>query len=237
MRAVGIVGYKNSGKTTLLIALARELIERGHRVGTVKHASGGLDFPESDTAKHREVVEQVGAISPDESAIFFRGARSLEEILSHLNADFVLIEGFKGEKTFPKVVCLSGRDEDRALFDGLALCAVGSKSSPETGIPVFDPERELGILADLVEEQAFKLPNLNCGGCGVETCYDLACAIVEGTRNVSDCVSLQPTTEVRIDGRLRAISPFIGRIIARTLEGMLSALKGVKKGTLEIKIG
>ncbi len=237
MRAVGIVGYKNSGKTTLVIALARELIERGHCVATIKHTSGGLDFPEGDTAKHREVVEQVGAISPDESAVFFRGASSLEEILSHLNADFVLIEGFKEEKTFPKVVCLSGRDEDRALFDGLAVCAVGSESSPETAIPVFDSERDLGAIADLIEEKAFKLPNLNCGGCGVETCYNLARAIVKGTRSIADCVSLHSGAEVRIDGTLMAVKPFIGRIIARTMEGMLSALKGFKKGTIEIKIG
>jgi transaldolase len=34
-----------------------------------------------------------------------------------------------------------------------------------------------------------------------------------------------------------AISPFIGRIIARTIEGMLSALKGFRKGVIEIRIG
>ena len=237
MRAVGIIGYKNSGKTTLVIALARELIKRGHRVGTVKHASGGLDLLGGDTAKHRAVVEQAGAISSEESAVFFRGAKNLEELLAHIDADFVLIEGFKEEKTFPKVVCLSGRDEDRALFDGLVLCAVGPEIPPEIAVPVFDPERELGAIADLVEEKGFKLPNLNCGGCGVETCYNLARAIVEGTRNASDCVSLRSTTEVRINGTLMAISPFIGRIIARTLVGLLSALKGFRPGAIEIRIG
>jgi len=34
-----------------------------------------------------------------------------------------------------------------------------------------------------------------------------------------------------------AINPFIGRMVARTIEGMLSELKGFKKGTIEIKIG
>jgi len=237
LRAMGVVGYKKTGKTTLVIALARELIERGYHVATVKHAAGGLDFPEGDTARHRTVAEEVGAVSPGEAAIFLRGARSLEEILSHLNADFVLIEGFKEEKTFPKVVCLSGRDEDQALFDGLALCAVGSKSAPGMEVPVFDLERELGAIADLVEEKAFKLPNLNCGGCGVETCYDLARAIVEGKRSAADCVSLHPSVEVRIDGALMAINPFIGRMVVRTIEGMLSELKGFKQGTIEIKIG
>lgn len=237
MRAIGVVGYRKTGKTTLVVALARELIERGYHVATVKHASGGLDLLEGDTARHRAAVEQVGAVSPGESAVFLRGARSLEEILSHLNADFVLIEGFKEEKTFPRVVCLSGREEDQALFDGLALGAVGQESTRGMEIPVFDPERELGAIADLVEEQAFKLPNLNCGGCGYETCYDLACAIMEGKRSVADCVSLHPSAEIRIDGALMAINPFIGRVVARTIEGMLSELKGFKQGAIEIKIG
>ncbi|MFH1009517.1 MAG: molybdopterin-guanine dinucleotide biosynthesis protein B [Candidatus Latescibacterota bacterium] len=237
MRAVGVVGYKNSGKTTLVIALAKELIARGHRVATVKHTSGELDFPSGDTAKHRSVVEQVGAISSGESAVFFRGEKRLEDLLMHLDADFVLIEGFKGEQTFPKFACLSGREEDRALFDGLALCAVGSGSLPDSAIPMFDPQRDLDVLADLVEKHAFKLPNLNCGACGYQTCAELAREIVAGTRSLADCVALHPSAEVRIDGTLMAINPFIGRIIARTIEGMLSALKGFKKGKIEIKIG
>ena len=241
MKAIGIVGYKNSGKTALVMALAPELIERGYRVATVKHASEGVDLPERDTARHREGVEQVGAISSEESAIFFGGAISLEEMLSHLSADIVLVEGFKKEKTFPKVVCLSGREEDQALLDGLVLCAVGTGTVPDVvalrGIPVLDREWEIGAIADLVEGKAFKLPNLNCGGCGYETCYDLARAIVEGRASVDDCVSLHPTTEVWIRGGRIAMNPFIADMVGNTIRGMLSALKGFREGAIEIRIG
>ena len=36
---VGIVGKKNSGKTTLLVAVAAELKRRGLHVASVKHGS------------------------------------------------------------------------------------------------------------------------------------------------------------------------------------------------------
>ncbi|GAG41774.1 unnamed protein product, partial [marine sediment metagenome] len=45
MRTVGIVGYKNSGKTTLTHALARELTRRGHEVAAIKHTTRRLDLP------------------------------------------------------------------------------------------------------------------------------------------------------------------------------------------------
>jgi molybdopterin-guanine dinucleotide biosynthesis protein B len=95
---------------------------------------------------------------------------------------------------------------------------------------------EIGRIAGLVEEKAFKLPNLDCGNCGFETCYELAREIVRGTRSVEDCVSLQPMTEVRIDGELIPMNPFISGIVRSTILGMLSPLKGCRKGKVEISL-
>jgi len=88
-----------------------------------------------------------------------------------------------------------------------------------------------------VEEKAFKLPNLNCGGCGYETCYEMAREIVKGNKSMEDCVSLQPATKVKIDGKLMPMNPFISELVESTVRGLLSPLKGFSKGRIEIKIG
>lgn len=236
MRTVGIVGYKNSGKTTLTHALARELTRRGHEVAAIKHTTHRLDLPGKDTTVLGEAVSQVGFISPQGSGIFWKKPLSLENLIPYLEADVLLIEGFKAEKTFPKIVCLRGELDDQDLFDGLAICAVGSAPERrELDVPFLNLD-EIGRIVDLVEEKAFKLPNLDCGSCGVETCYELAREIVKGTRGVEDCVSLQPTTEVRIDGKLMPMNPFISGIVRSTILGMLSPLKGFKKGKVEISL-
>jgi molybdopterin-guanine dinucleotide biosynthesis protein B len=250
LKVVGIIGYKNSGKTTLTHALARELTGRGHEVAVIKHSSHHLDLPGKDTAMLGEAVGQVGFISPQESGVFWKKSLSLENIIPYLEADIVLVEGFKTEKTFPKIVCLRGEpdDADRGRsedpFDGLAICAVRPADQVEgMDIPSFDRLRtallgrdEVSKIADLVEEKAFKLPNLDCGGCGHERCYDLAREIVAGSGSVEDCVSLRPAAEVKIDGRPMPMNPFISGIVRGTILGMLSSLKGFKKGKIEISV-
>lgn len=245
LKVVGIIGYKNSGKTTLTHALARELTGRGHEVAVIKHSSHHLDLPGKDTTALAEAVGQVGFISPQESGVFWKKSLSLENITPYLEAEFILVEGFKAEKTFPKIVCLRGEPDDRDLFDGLAVCAVlpppsqggagGGSRVEGVDVPLLGRD-EVGKIADLVEEKAFKLPNLDCGGCGHERCYDMAREIVAGTGSVGDCTSLQPSTEIRIDGRPMPMNPFISSIVRSTILGMLSPLKGFKKGKIEISI-
>ena len=249
LKVVGIIGYKNSGKTTLARTLTRELTGRGHEVAVIKHSSHSLDLSGKDTAVLGEAVSQVGFISPQESVVFWKKPLSLENIIPYLEADIVLVEGFKQAKTFPKIVCLGveldNADRDRLddLFDDLAICAVGPDDQVgELAIPSFDKLRtplfgrdEVGLIADLVEEKAFKLPNLDCGGCGHETCYDLAREIVAGSGSVEDCISLHPTTEVKVDGQPLPLNPFISDIVKGTILGMLSPLKGFKKGKVEIR--
>jgi len=236
LRTIGIVGYKNSGKTTLARALAQELVKRGHRVAAVKHSSEGMDFLGKDTARLGEFADRLGFISPLESGVFWKKPLSLENMAPYLEADVLLVEGFKAEKTLPKIVCLRGELDDQDLFDGLAICAVGSAPERrELDVPFLSLD-EIGEIADLVEEKAFKLPNLDCGSCGFETCYELAREIVKGTRSVEDCVSLQPTTEVRIDGKLMPMNPFISSIVRNTILGMLSPLKDFKRGKVEISL-
>jgi molybdopterin-guanine dinucleotide biosynthesis protein B len=239
IKALGIVGFKNSGKTSLLTNLALELTARGYSISTVKHTSCELDLPETDTARHRQFAHQAAAISPKESAIFFRGSMNLEEMLNYVKADFVLIEGFKKEKTFPKIVCLRPGDDPEALLDGLEICVVGALPDDHTGlnVPILDAERDISRIARLVEEKAFKLPNLDCGACGCNTCYELALQIISGSSTIDDCRSLNADVEIKIDDRIMPAKPFISDLVRNTITGLLSSLKGYRKGQIEIRIG
>ena len=244
LKVVGVIGYQNSGKTTLTRALAHELTSRGHQVAVIKHLSHHLDLPGKDTAILGEVVDQVGFISPQGSGVFWTKSLSLEDAIPYLEADIILVEGFKAEKTFPKIACLRGRSDDMDLFDGLAICAVGPADQLERlDVPSFGGLRtpllgrdDVGKIADLVAQKGFKLPSLDCGACGYERCYDMARDVVAGAASVEDCISLQPSTEVTIDGRVMPINPFISSIVRGTILGLLSSLKGFRKGKIEISI-
>ena len=103
---IGIVGRKNSGKTTLLVAVAAELKRRGFRVASVKHGhhSFEIDHPGRDSWRHvhEGEVEAVLFLSSGKLAMVMQlpgEEPGLEEVVgrhyAHRGYDVVLVEGFK----------------------------------------------------------------------------------------------------------------------------------------------
>jgi molybdopterin-guanine dinucleotide biosynthesis protein B len=231
LKLVGLVGFKASGKTTLAVKLAQELTNRGNKVAVVKHAPEGIDILDKDTDKHKKAAQTVAAISENESALFFPGKHSLENMLKYLQSDYVIVEGFKQEKTFPKILCLKEKSDMKKLSDRLEIAAVGNFSG--LNIPVIN---DINKLCDLIEQKAFKLPDLDCGECGYSTCFELAKEIVEGKKTISDCKALLPDIKIKIDQTLLPLNPFAQEIIRNTIKGMLSSLKGYTAGNIKIEI-
>lgn len=103
MKVVGLIGWHNSGKTTLLVALVGELAARGYWVSTIKHAHHAFDVdtPGKDSWRHREAgATEVMVGSGKRWALMheLRGAREpeLTELLNRMSAvDLVIVEGFK----------------------------------------------------------------------------------------------------------------------------------------------
>jgi len=229
MKVVGIAGYKGSGKTHLGINLSEALRRRGYTVAIVKHVQGPLDFPNKDTSLYREHCDQLVATSEDERTEFFKGKFNFDQVLDSLDTDFIIVEGFKEKKSFPKIVCLREKGEEKELSDGLEIVLVGKGN--------FDAERDISTIADLVVKKAFKLPDLDCGDCGFESCYQLAREIVKGKRRVSDCIHLGGDVEVQVAGKRMELNPFVSDILRKTVKGFLSGLKGFREGKIRIKIG
>ena len=234
MRAVGIVGYKKSGKTTLIMRLSQELSAMGYRVGILKHVASTIDFPDNDTSKFRAHAAFVAAISSRESEILLQGKKRIEDILTYCNCEIVLIEGFKKEKTFPKIVCIRNEDEEKELFGGLQLFTASLEPSL-SDYNILDDDH-VQRMASLVSERSFKLPNLNCGHCGYESCYELAMEIVKGKKSIAHCVSLNPPISITVDGTEFPLNPFMSNLFKNSFSAMLSSLKGFKKGRIEIDI-
>ena len=102
MRVYGVIGWKNSGKTSLMERLVAEITGRGFTVSTVKHVHHDvdLDHPGKDTWRHRAAgASEVVLASAHRFAILreHRGPEpDLSEVLARLApVDLVLVEGYK----------------------------------------------------------------------------------------------------------------------------------------------
>ena len=98
----GVIGWKNSGKTSLMERLVFEITGRGFSVSTVKHVhhTVDLDQPGKDTWRHRQAgAREVVLASADRLAILVehRGPEpELPAVLARLApVDLVLVEGYK----------------------------------------------------------------------------------------------------------------------------------------------
>lgn len=102
-KVVGIVGWQNSGKTTLIVDLVTHLTEKGIKVSTVKHAHHAFDIdkPGKDSFKHRDAgASEVMIASASRWALMHELRDTKEPDLPELvarmaDADIIIAEGFK----------------------------------------------------------------------------------------------------------------------------------------------
>ncbi|WP_082210227.1 molybdopterin-guanine dinucleotide biosynthesis protein B [Paenibacillus durus] len=124
-----VVGYKNSGKTTLICELIPLLKAKGCSVAVIKHDVHGFetDRPGTDTWKQREAGAGAVAITgKDQSFIYESRSRELAELIqAFMHYDYVLVEGFK-EEPYPKIVLLRNEAdlELASRLHGVAASAI-----------------------------------------------------------------------------------------------------------------
>ncbi len=105
MRVLSVVGYKKTGKTTLVEQLVAALKQYGS-VGTVKHLHDhSLNTPGTDTWKHANAgADVVIGVTKNELVKFTKNndlASALDE-LADVGMDFAVVEGFK-DSSLPKI--------------------------------------------------------------------------------------------------------------------------------------
>jgi molybdopterin synthase catalytic subunit len=111
MKAFGVVGPSDAGKTTLVERLAARLGEQG-RVGTVKHLDHGpdIDTEGTDTDRHRAAGASVTYGVADDQWFATGEDLTLDGALARLSTevDYAVVEGGHDAR-LPQVV-LGGRD-------------------------------------------------------------------------------------------------------------------------------
>nr|WP_245680489.1 molybdopterin-guanine dinucleotide biosynthesis protein B [Bacillus marinisedimentorum] len=160
-----VVGYQDSGKTTLTVKLIERLSAAGVKAGTIKHHGHG-GMPEigdrgKDTARHREagassvLVEGGGLLNLSAASENGWEPGDFLKIYEQLPVDVILIEGYKKEP-YPKAVLLR-TEEDLHLLDELenikaVICWFDLQSAGVSELPVFHINEEDEYLTSILKE-------------------------------------------------------------------------------------
>jgi len=155
----GVVGWKNSGKTTLVAALVSEFSERGYKVATVKHAHHGFDVdqPGRDSYKLREAGAREVAIVSARRVAIIQELRNepepdLDDVIARLSgSDLVLVEGFKRHGHAKIEARRRETLQTEPLSESLPnVVAIAADHETEAGgLPLF-PLSEVSEIADFI---------------------------------------------------------------------------------------
>lgn len=214
MKILGVAGTKNTGKTTLVTLIVRELVKRGYQVGTIKHTHHEFDLEGKDTWKHREAGAELVVGSGEDTFFLVNERFELEKILKIISSikelDYIVIEGFKFSN-YPKISTTEFTDDFTI-----------------SNVNVFEiNDDDVTNLVDLVEERTYGLiPGSNCGNCGCENCLDMARAIVKGKISEDKC-KMKKLDEVQlfIGDKMIPLNPFVQDFMKKSVMGMISTLK------------
>lgn len=161
MRVYGIVGFRNAGKTGLMVRLVSEFTARGLTVSTIKHAHHAVDVdkPGKDSFRHRQAgATQVILASQARWALMSElrdmPEPALPDLLGKLSpVDLVLVEGYKRDD-HPKIeVFRKDAGHDLLAGEEPTIRAVASDIPlPGCPKPVFDLDDTQAIAAFIASE-------------------------------------------------------------------------------------
>lgn len=160
VKAVAFVARSGTGKTTLLERLLPEFLNRGFRVGALKHDAHrfDIDYPGKDSHRLTAAGAETMLIASAEKMALVKNhseAPSAEELVQTYfsDMDIVLVEGFS-RSTLPKIeLHRKGRNDPllcRGDYNDPGLVAVASDEPLELDVPVLDLNDPRSI-ADFIE--------------------------------------------------------------------------------------
>ncbi len=246
MKVLSIAGFSQTGKTTLSVNLIQELRKRGYSVSSIKDIHFDdftMETPGSNTWKHWEASDNtVFAHSHKETYQIWHHSLSLKEMLSHLDTDWVIVEGMK-EAPLPRIMCAESEADLCNLIDGTVMIISGKIAEHETvykNLSVLHNTKDIQKIADIVEQKVFDVLPLSdpecCTMCGMN-CTEMVAAIIKGEKKRDDCqTDRNQGIKVWIDDKEIVMVPFIQKVLKSMIEAFLSNLKGYRKGKIRIDL-
>ena len=75
-----------------------------------------------------------------------------------------------------------------------------------------------------------RLPRIDCGKCGRETCYEFAVDLVRNKADLKECVTLvsEKKLVLKVNGKIIFLNPWLQDLIRNTIMALISSLKGVE---------
>ena len=159
MKVIGIVGWKNSGKTRLVTSLIRYFINKKLNVATIKHAHHNFEIDKkgTDSYLHRKAGAHEVIISSSKRYAKIEEINGEEMSLKNLvkrinNADIIIVEGFKKEN-HKKIEVIRSINNKEPLYKSLKnIIAIVSNKKINTKIPTFN-DKSIHKIADFILNQ------------------------------------------------------------------------------------
>ena len=239
MKVFSVVGITQSGKTTTIENIIKELRRRRYSVGSVKEIhfeQFAIDTEGSNTYRHKEAGSQlVTARGYYETDILFQEQLSVDEILKFYEHDFVVLEGVT-DANVPKIITAHNEKEVLERLDDLVFAISGKISNTLDeleGLPIINTMENVERLVDLIEEKVYdKLPDFPeecCNKCGYN-CRQLSVMILKGQAKREDCILKDSKVKLQVDGNDIDMVPFVQNILSNAILGVVKELEGYKEG-------
>ena len=158
MKVIGIIGWKNSGKTYFAQQIINKLSKKGLRIGSIKraHHDFEIDKPNTDSYLHRKAGSQKVIISSSKRWVKITELAKdkemkLNDLLSEMSkVDIVIVEGFKNDK-HPKIEVLHESNSDYLYKKVKNVIALIVDKEINTQIPQFN-KNEINLIVEFIDK-------------------------------------------------------------------------------------
>jgi len=253
---IAVIGFKYSGKTTIVKELCKLLTEKGYRPIPIKHIAHSefsIDSQNTDTYTLRKASGVVSFYADSKEAGLILNIESpesyiefIEKIAKTLDYNVLIFEGFR--KIFSKdtdvlkIICLREIGELTYFEDieGPYIVCTFSEINDRRILKLpkdFDTLKSLVVRYVEISLIFEKLPKLNCGKCIAGSCRRLAELIYRGVAKFEDCrVVGSGDVKLRVNDTDIPLNEFVRTLIKNVILGIVRSLKGVPEDVRSVSL-